>query len=239
MSRPLEPSESAKHVKSTEESLTKATDEQLLTAVQHGNTEAFELLDQRYRPRLTAYVHTWLATTAQNDIEDIVQQTLAYLYRKASIFTKPTVVVQSILFKQAARYMHDFERHALRARRDRRRTILFTDGGIYRQTQAHLLHARGQRDLPKLPTSSDDQYTSGHCYDPIDWRGAEKRAAAEDVREYLSQLTPAEAEIIRLMDLEGHTAQSAADTLHVTLTTTQWRYKKAHKRLQALAQKKQ
>jgi RNA polymerase sigma-70 factor (ECF subfamily) len=51
------------------------------------------------------------------------------------------------------------------------------------------------------------------------------------VNELLARLPPKEAEALRLVRLEGHTAQSAADMLGLTLDTVQWRIRQALNRL--------
>ncbi len=52
-----------------------------------------------------------------------------------------------------------------------------------------------------------------------------------DLRERLAKLPPKEAEALRLVRLEGHTAQSAADKLGITLDQVQWRIRQALRRL--------
>jgi RNA polymerase sigma factor (sigma-70 family) len=52
-----------------------------------------------------------------------------------------------------------------------------------------------------------------------------------DLRERLAKLPPNEAEALRLVRLEGHTAQSAADKLGITLDKMQWRIRQALRRL--------
>lgn len=208
----------------TNNSTTEPTDEQLLAAFQAGDLSAYEALDQRYRSRLTGYVRLRLDADMQEGVDDIVQKTLVYLYRKAALFTKPNTVVQSILFKRAFRYIRDFKRDSFRACRDRGRTVLFTDGGSLMQNHREL-YDWGRPSKPDC------------LRDLVDRRGAEKAAAAEEVRQYLSQLTPSEAEIIRLIRIEGHTAQSAADILHINLTTAQWRYRKAWEHLEQIARR--
>jgi len=47
------------------------------------------------------------------------------------------------------------------------------------------------------------------------------------VNELLARLPPKEAEALRLVRLEGHSAQSAADKLGLTLDTVQWRVRQA------------
>jgi len=51
----------------------------------------------------------------------------------------------------------------------------------------------------------------------------------------LAQLTPAEAEIVRLVDFRGLTIESAAKALHTLPATAEWRYRKAHWHLLAVA----
>jgi len=92
----------------------------------------------------------------------------------------------------------------------------------------HINHVHRQmRDLRRAvqqvhPTMADD-------------RAYEKTEAAEYARHFLARLTPAEAEIVRLIDLEGHTAASAAEIIDAPLTTAQWRHRKAWKHLHLLA----
>jgi RNA polymerase sigma-70 factor (ECF subfamily) len=52
-----------------------------------------------------------------------------------------------------------------------------------------------------------------------------------DLHEHLAKLPPKEAEALRLVRLEGHTAQSAADKLGITLDKVQWRIRQALRRL--------
>jgi len=68
-----------------------------------------------------------------------------------------------------------------------------------------------------------------------DTRANEKRAAAEYAQHFLAHLTPAEAEVVRLIDLDGHTAKSAAEIINAPMTTVQWRYRKAWEHLKILA----
>ena len=56
-----------------------------------------------------------------------------------------------------------------------------------------------------------------------DKRQAEKELAREKVKELMDQLTPPEAEVVR-MKVEGHTAESAALALGIPQTTFDWRY---------------
>jgi len=71
----------------------------------------------------------------------------------------------------------------------------------------------------------------------IDGRGAERDAARREVADLLEYLTPAEAEAVRLKDLEEYTGKDAAAALGIRQTTFEWRYLKAHKRLEQIAGK--
>lgn len=205
------------------------TDEQLLTAFQKGDPAAFEALDRRYRPRLTAYVTRRLAPDLQEAVDDIVQKTLQYLFTRAAVLTRPNTVVQSVLFKQAFRCMKDHWKNIYARCRDRARTKPLPSSKDTRYDTPPGRH-------PAPPASTLD--TSCYC-DVVDKRGAEKLAARQEVAEYMGMLSPAEAEIIRLMDLANHTAKSAAKILHINLSTAQWRYRKAHAHLRQIAQNTQ
>ena len=68
-----------------------------------------------------------------------------------------------------------------------------------------------------------------------DVRGAEKAEAVQLVNDFLSRLTPAEREIVRMLDLEHYTAKTAAELLDMPITTVQWRHRKAWQHLKDLA----
>ncbi len=68
-----------------------------------------------------------------------------------------------------------------------------------------------------------------------DDRATEKANAAEYATHFIERLTPAEAEVVRLIDIEGHTAASAAEVIDAPLTTAQWRYRKAWEHMKKLA----
>jgi RNA polymerase sigma factor (sigma-70 family) len=204
------------------QTVTEPSDEQLLAAVQSGNLDAYETLDHRYRSRLTAYLLRRLDPSMREATDDLVQATLQYLFEKAALFIQPNTYVANILFNRAFRYMQNFRRDWFRQRRDRNRTLRFLD------------HESRGTDIDEYdePCEPCDRVVQ-----VIDLRGVEKEEARREVDDFLSLLTPAEAEIIRLIDLEGHTAKSAADILHVKLTTAQWCYRKAREHLERVAQR--
>jgi RNA polymerase sigma-70 factor (ECF subfamily) len=68
-----------------------------------------------------------------------------------------------------------------------------------------------------------------------DNRASEKAEAAEAAAHFLERLTPAEAEIVRLIDIESNTAKEAAVIINAPMTTAQWRYRKAWEHIRALA----
>lgn len=194
---------------------TSPIDEQLLAAFRMGDTAAFETLDCRYRPRLTAYVMQRLDPDLQEAVDDIVQKTLQYLFTHAAVLTKPNTVIQSVLFNRAFRYTRDHWRDTFAPCRNKART----------------------EPLPPQHTQGDRNHRTdfSRYRDIEDTRGAEKLAAHQEITEYMGLLTPAEAAIIRLVDLENHTVKSAATILHINLTTAQWRYRKAHEHLRNAA----
>ena len=51
----------------------------------------------------------------------------------------------------------------------------------------------------------------------------------------LDKLTPAEKEIVRLVDFGGHDLESAAKTLDMPRATAEWRYRRAHRHLMSVA----
>jgi len=59
-----------------------------------------------------------------------------------------------------------------------------------------------------------------------------------EVGNLLDQLSPPEVEIIRLIDMDGHTAESAARVLHVNPITAAWRYRKAYSHIRRLCRAK-
>lgn len=68
-----------------------------------------------------------------------------------------------------------------------------------------------------------------------DNRAEQKALATVAIQHFLAQLTPAEAEIVRVMDLEGRTAHEAAVALKIPKTTAEWRHRKAMAHLRNLA----
>ncbi len=72
---------------------------------------------------------------------------------------------------------------------------------------------------------------------PLDDSVCDKRASPAvledriELDERLAKLPPHEAEALRLVRIEGHTAQSAADKLGITLDKMQWRIRQALRRL--------
>ncbi|MEN6367810.1 MAG: sigma-70 family RNA polymerase sigma factor [Thermoguttaceae bacterium] len=88
---------------------------------------------------------------------------------------------------------------------------------------AHRLRRDIRRESRTVPETMDDV------------RGAEKAEAAQLVNDFLSRLTPAEREIVRMLDLEHYTAKTAAELLDMPITTVQWRHRKAWEHLKDLA----
>jgi RNA polymerase sigma factor (sigma-70 family) len=87
-----------------------------------------------------------------------------------------------------------------------------------------------QRRDAKRTTSLDNTTVYNDC---IAQSNTDERThdAQETVADLLARLPVTEAAIVRLMDLEGHTAKSAAAVLDLPMTTVQWRHRQARKRL--------
>ena len=92
-----------------------------------------------------------------------------------------------------------------------------------RLTQSYWRHCLAQKR---------DRRREEHSVTPV--AAPNQTQVSQQIADLLTELTPAEAEVIRLIDLEGHTAASAADALGIPLTTVQWRRRKALQRLRAL-----
>jgi RNA polymerase sigma factor (sigma-70 family) len=56
------------------------SDEQLLSAFRHGNDAAFDVLHERYRQRLFAYVRQMLSAGSRQDAEDVLQDVFVRAY---------------------------------------------------------------------------------------------------------------------------------------------------------------
>src|SRR3954449_1536609 len=56
------------------------SDDQLLSAFRHGNDAAFDVLHERYRQRLFAYVRQMLSAGSRQDAEDVLQDVFVRAY---------------------------------------------------------------------------------------------------------------------------------------------------------------
>src|ERR1700750_488730 len=56
------------------------SDEQLLSAFRSGNDAAFDVLHERYRQRLFAYVRQMLSVGSRQDAEDVLQDVFVRAY---------------------------------------------------------------------------------------------------------------------------------------------------------------
>ena len=76
------------------------SDEQLLALFRAGNEDAFQLLHDRYRPRLLAYVRQMLPAGARGDAEDALQDVFIRAYRALRADERP-VAVRAWLYRVA------------------------------------------------------------------------------------------------------------------------------------------
>lgn len=185
------------------------TDEELMALHQSGDKDAFTTIYNRHKSDLCGFVAQTLTGPWAADVEDVVDVIFTELYESAERFEQGRRLVP-YLYRIAQHCTTDYVRWYSSAKRDTRRN----------------------EPLPVMKRRS-----SGVYEDILpDARGPEKQAAAEATAYLLGQLPPEEAEVVKLIRIEGHTAASAAKALGITLNQAQWRYRQGWNRLRAIAQ---
>ncbi len=188
-------------------------DAQLLQAFLTGDAEALAAICQRHWGTVRGYLVQRLDGHLRDEADDLTQKVFEYM---AGYPPKPASVTNLVGFLcgKAFRLVQNYNRDMRRAKRDRRRTV-------------------------RINPYPDERGCAGRS-DEIsaemlpDKRQAEKELAREEVKGLLDQLTPPEAEVVRVR-LEGHTAESAAKSLEMPQTTYDWRYRKAWAHLLEIA----
>lgn len=188
-------------------------DAQLLQAFLTGDAEALAAICQRHWGTVRGYLVQRLDGHARDEADDLTQKVFEYM---AGYPPKPASVTNLVGFLcgKAFRFVQNYNRDMRRAKRDRRRTV-------------HINPCPEERGCEGRSDEINAEMLT-------DKRQAEKELAREEVRGLLDQLTPPEAEVVRVR-LEGHTAESAAKALGMPQTTYDWRYRKAWARLLEIA----
>ena len=181
-----------------------AADDELLARYQQRDDEAaLAAIHLRHSHNLWDYARRLLGAGKTHDADDIVQRAFLNFHAHRKEYP-PKTCVRALLFKIVKDCCTDHIRHIEAQKRDKRRT-----GQLHRHSFKN--NGKGER-------------TQG-CPIPDPKADPSKEELRRHVDEMLDTLTPKQAEAIRLVRIEQHTAESAAELLGLPPTTVRKRIK--------------
>ena len=172
-----------------------AGDEQLVTQALEGNTEAFEILVQRYQDRMYNLLRRM--SRSDSDAEDLTQETFLKAYRALTHFRRGS---------QFYTWLY--------------RIAVNTALSRGRQTSRRNEVMGASLDAPVGHGPSDEGSAMGHTLadpDAIDpSAGLEQQQLRQRVQEGLQQLDPEYRSVILLRDMEGLEYEEIMETLELS-----------------------
>jgi RNA polymerase sigma-70 factor (ECF subfamily) len=207
------------------------TDEELMALHQAGDKDAFTTIYNRLKPDLCSFVARTLIGSWAADVEDVTDVIFLQLYESAERFEKGRRLIP-YLYRIAEHCITDYVRFHAAHKRDSRRTksletLTHCCTGNFDDERIERIE-RIKR-VERIKTS--DTYRPRQNVQPKDHHFI----VAEEVSYLLSRLPPKEAQVVKLICINGHTTKSAADTLGITPTQARWRYRQGWSRLQQMA----
>lgn len=199
------------------------SDEKLMRTFQQGDKTGLDEICRRHWANVRGYIINNIDSLSRDSADDITQDVFAFLAKHASDIEAITDV-KGLIYRKAFRLIRDYKRHVTRQRRDRCRTFpLYECSGADETTDR-------SNDGEKLVNA-----THRKAIALADLRGMEKEEAHREVEALLAQLSPLDAEAVRMKDIERYTAKAAAEKLGIPQSHFEWRYRKAHMRLEEIA----
>ena len=187
-------------------------DDELLARYQQDDDEAaFAVIHDRHRDGLLAYARQRLDNALSADAEDIVQRTFLQFHVNRKRYAPKTGVL-ALLYKMVGDNCTEHLRSVGAQKRDYTRKRRLYD-----------------------PNNKDDDGRDQDNVVPDPKADPAERERKSLVDELLATLTPKQAEAIRLVRIDGHTAESAAELLDLPPTTIRKRIKDGIDRLRKRA----
>jgi RNA polymerase sigma-70 factor (ECF subfamily) len=184
--------------------LASEADDELLARYQQDDDEAaFAVIHDRHRDGLLAYARQHLDNVLNADAEDIVQQTFLQFYVNRKRYS-PRTGVLALLYKMVGDNCTEHLRSVGAQKRD---------------------YSRKRRLYDPNNNTDDDDGCAQNDLVPDPKADPAERERKSLVDELLATLTPKQAEAIRLVRIDGHTAEAAAELLDLPPTTIRKRIK--------------
>ena len=180
------------------------TDEELITAYQHGQIEAFNVLVGRYKDQLVNYVFRYLGD--YDDADDVVQETFVRVYRKKDLY-KPIAKFSTWVYTIATNLAKT------QLRRHKRHTIF----SLSRRSEEH---EDKDYDIPDTAYTPDSQ--------------ADSSLKQELIQKALNSISPKFREVIILFDIQELSYEEICKITGLNIGTLKSRLNRGRAKLQEL-----
>ena len=180
------------------------SDEELIAAFQHGQTDAFNILVKRYKDQLMNFVVRYVGDYDQAD--DVVQETFVRVYRNKQSY-KPIAKFSTWLYTIATNL-------AKTQLRRRKRHTLFS---LSRRSESG---EEKEYDIPDVTANAD-----GH---------ADSALKQEIIQKALDSISPKYREVVVLSDIQDMSYEEICSITGLNMGTVKSRLNRGRARLQVL-----